>query len=155
MNFRIRPLIAIGTVAALATLAACSNDDTAEETTTTAAAVETTAAPATTAKKAAHWTYEGEEGPENWGRLDPAYVTCADGSAQTPIDIAAPTDADLANPVISTVETVGATGLAVMAIVVPVLCFVAVVALLIWAARKAGRLLFGRSDPSPRQPTTD
>ena len=36
----------------------------------------------------------------------------------------------LANPVISTVETVGATGLAVMAIVVPVLCFVAVVALL-------------------------
>ena len=61
----------------------------------------------------------------------------------------------LANPVISTVETVGATGLAVMAIVVPVLCFVAVVALLIWATRKAGRLLFGRSNPSPRQPTTD
>lgn len=50
----------------------------------------------------------------------------------------------LANPVISTVETVGATGLAVLAIVVPVLCFVGVVALLYWAGRKAGRLLFGR-----------
>ena len=61
----------------------------------------------------------------------------------------------LANPVISTVETVGATGLAVMAIVVPVLCFAAVVALLYWAARKAGRVLFGRRNPSPRLPTTD
>jgi hypothetical protein len=50
----------------------------------------------------------------------------------------------LANPVVSTVETVGATGLAVLAIAVPLLCFVAVVALLWWAARKAGRLLFGR-----------
>jgi Domain of unknown function (DUF4126) len=61
----------------------------------------------------------------------------------------------LANPVISTVETVGATGLAVMAIVVPVLCFVAVVALLYWAARKAGRVLFGRRNPPPRLPTAD
>jgi len=61
----------------------------------------------------------------------------------------------LANPVISTVETVGATGLAVMAIVVPVLCFVAVVVLLYWAARKAGRVLFGRRNPSSRLPTTD
>jgi len=53
----------------------------------------------------------------------------------------------LANPVVSTVETVGATGLSVLAIVVPLLCLVAVVALLWWAARKAGRLLFGRRNP--------
>jgi hypothetical protein len=58
----------------------------------------------------------------------------------------------LANPVISTVETVGATGLALMAIVVPLLCFVAVVALLVWAVRKTGRLLFGRRNP-PQRPT--
>ncbi len=50
----------------------------------------------------------------------------------------------LANPVVSTVETVGATGLAVLAIVVPLLCLVAVVALIVWAARKAGRVLFRR-----------
>lgn len=50
----------------------------------------------------------------------------------------------LANPVVSTVETAGATAIAVLAIAVPVLCFVAVVALLWWGARKAGRLLFGR-----------
>ena len=42
-----------------------------------------------------------------------------------------------------------------MAIVVPVLCFVAVVALLYWAARSAGRVLFGRRNPPPRLPTAD
>jgi len=50
----------------------------------------------------------------------------------------------LANPVVSTVETVGATGLAIFAVVLPLVCFVAVIALLFWAARKAGKVLFGR-----------
>jgi hypothetical protein len=59
----------------------------------------------------------------------------------------------LANPVVSTVETVGATGIALLAIAVPVLCLVAVVALLWWAARKAGRLLFGRRN-RPQPPAT-
>jgi hypothetical protein len=49
----------------------------------------------------------------------------------------------LANPVVSTVETVGATGLAILAIVVPLLCLVGIVALLYWATKKAGRVLFG------------
>lgn len=35
----------------------------------------------------ARWGYEGEAGPENWGELSPDYVLCADGSAQSPIDI--------------------------------------------------------------------
>jgi len=59
----------------------------------------------------------------------------------------------LANPVVSTVETVSATGIAILAIAVPVLCFVAVVVLLWWVARKAGRLLFGRRN-QPRPPAT-
>lgn len=60
----------------------------------------------------------------------------------------------LANPLVSTVETVGATGLAIMAIIVPLLCLVAVVALLYWATRKAGRLIFGRGrTPPPQAPT--
>lgn len=50
----------------------------------------------------------------------------------------------LANPVVSTVETVGATGLSIFAILVPVLCLVAVIAVLAWAIRKAGKVLFGR-----------
>jgi hypothetical protein len=58
----------------------------------------------------------------------------------------------LANPVVSTVETVGATGLSLLAIVVPLLCLVAVVALLWWATRKAGRVLFGRRSPPDPQP---
>jgi hypothetical protein len=50
----------------------------------------------------------------------------------------------LANPVVSTVETVGATGISIFAIVVPLVCLAAVVALLAWAIRKAGKVLFGR-----------
>jgi hypothetical protein len=60
----------------------------------------------------------------------------------------------LANPVVSTVETVGATGITILAIAVPLLCFVAVIALLWWAARKAGRLLFGRGK-TPQPPATN
>jgi len=59
----------------------------------------------------------------------------------------------LANPVVATVETVGATGVAILAIVVPVLCLVVVLGLLYWAARKAGRLMFGRRKP-PQPPAT-
>jgi carbonic anhydrase len=46
----------------------------------------------------AHWSYEGEEGPERWGELDPSYALCAEGSAQTPIDIVNPLPAELADP---------------------------------------------------------
>jgi hypothetical protein len=53
--------------------------------------------------------------------------------------------AGLANPVVATVETVGATGIAILAVVVPLVCLVAIAALLYWATKKAGRLLFGRS----------
>jgi hypothetical protein len=60
----------------------------------------------------------------------------------------------LANPVVSTVETVSATGIAILAIAVPLLCFVAVVVLLWWVARKAGRLLFGRRNQPPPPATT-
>ena len=58
----------------------------------------------------------------------------------------------LANPVISTVETVGATGVALFAILLPVITLVALVALLYWAARKAGRVLFGRPAPESERP---
>ena len=34
-----------------------------------------------------HWGYEGETGPDNWGALSPDYALCADGTAQSPIDI--------------------------------------------------------------------
>lgn len=34
-----------------------------------------------------HWSYEGEGGPANWGKLKPEYASCASGQRQSPIDI--------------------------------------------------------------------
>ncbi len=34
-----------------------------------------------------HWTYEGEEGPANWGELDNRFEACKAGQTQSPIDI--------------------------------------------------------------------
>jgi hypothetical protein len=48
----------------------------------------------------------------------------------------------LGNPLVSTAETVSATGLSILAIAVPILCFIVVIALLAWAMRSAGRLIF-------------
>ncbi|MFM9280992.1 carbonic anhydrase [Paenibacillus jiagnxiensis] len=35
----------------------------------------------------AHWTYEGDTGPEHWGELDEDYLVCKNGTQQSPIDI--------------------------------------------------------------------
>lgn len=43
----------------------------------------------------AHWSYEGEEGPQKWAELDPAFGTCGSGREQSPIDIRQPTPAEL------------------------------------------------------------
>jgi len=58
----------------------------------------------------------------------------------------------LANPVVATAETLGASGIAILAILVPVVCIVLVVLLFYWTARKAGRLLFGRRSTSDAGP---
>lgn len=34
-----------------------------------------------------HWAYEGEFGPQNWGKLKPEWTQCATGRTQSPIDI--------------------------------------------------------------------
>lgn len=58
--------------------------------------------------------------------------------------------AGLSNPVVATVETLGSTAIAILAVAVPLLCLAAIVALLFWATRKAGRLLFARGGrPGP------
>jgi carbonic anhydrase len=33
------------------------------------------------------WSYEGANGPEHWGDLDPEYAACKAGREQSPIDI--------------------------------------------------------------------
>jgi hypothetical protein len=60
----------------------------------------------------------------------------------------------LANPVVSTAETIGAIALSILAILVPILCALAVIALLVWATRKAGRVVFGwRRNPGASKET--
>jgi carbonic anhydrase len=43
----------------------------------------------------AHWTYDGKDGPNKWGTLDPAYSECKLGHHQSPIDIRHAEKADL------------------------------------------------------------
>ena len=34
-----------------------------------------------------HWSYEGENGPANWGKINPEWTKCGTGNRQSPIDI--------------------------------------------------------------------
>jgi len=43
----------------------------------------------------AHWSYEGEEGPEHWGELIEEYRMCSEGLNQSPIDLVADVHTDL------------------------------------------------------------
>lgn len=42
-----------------------------------------------------HWTYSGEEGPENWAKLTPEFGACS-GKNQSPIDLSGFIEAELA-----------------------------------------------------------
>ncbi len=41
----------------------------------------------TLASESSSWSYKGETGPDNWGRLKKDYVLCCEGTKQSPIDI--------------------------------------------------------------------
>ncbi|MCX8650295.1 carbonic anhydrase family protein [Gilliamella sp. B2776] len=41
----------------------------------------------TAAEDTSHWGYEGQEKPENWGKLSIEYSTCENGKNQSPINI--------------------------------------------------------------------
>jgi carbonic anhydrase len=41
------------------------------------------------------WSYDGANGPEQWGDLDPDYAACSRGKEQSPIDIRDAKEADL------------------------------------------------------------
>jgi hypothetical protein len=47
---------------------------------------------------AAHWDYDGDEGPASWGQLSPAYSACAKGRSQSPIDLPSVNLDDLDTP---------------------------------------------------------
>lgn len=43
------------------------------------------------------WGYEGEYGPERWGAVSPANITCSIGRQQSPIDLRNPIPAELSD----------------------------------------------------------
>lgn len=45
--------------------------------------------------QAAHWSYEGHEGPEHWSELSDDYHICGEGKSQSPIDLNMNVGADL------------------------------------------------------------
>jgi carbonic anhydrase len=45
------------------------------------------AVPRPAPKPPVHWSYDGEGGPQAWGRLEPEFSTCRTGQRQSPIDI--------------------------------------------------------------------
>ncbi len=51
--------------------------------------------------------------------------------------------AGFGNPIVSTVETTGSILLSILALLLPLVALAAILALLIWAARKVGRHIFG------------
>ena len=44
---------------------------------------------------AVHWSYEPGTGPADWGAMDPAWSLCAEGRAQSPIDLTNATPTEL------------------------------------------------------------
>jgi carbonic anhydrase len=81
---RLRSLALTIAIALLALVAVgCGSDD------------EDTNAESTVAAKAAPFGYGPDNGPAQWASLDPAYAECAEGTEQSPIDLADAGPADL------------------------------------------------------------
>jgi len=47
------------------------------------------------ADESAHWSYSGDDGPEQWGELSPDNHLCSQGRNQSPIDLSGALNADL------------------------------------------------------------
>ena len=55
-------------------------------------------APVHAAEGKSGWSYEGDIGPENWGRLSPDHEACATGAQQSPVDLTGAVEAYAAIP---------------------------------------------------------
>ncbi|MEZ5380934.1 MAG: carbonic anhydrase family protein [Microthrixaceae bacterium] len=96
MSARTRRMAPLVVAAALPFLVGCgddSADDSAADTTAEDAAETTAAAEAPKPE----WSYEGAEGPDNWGSLGDEYATCSSGTEQSPIDLTGATSEDIAD----------------------------------------------------------
>ncbi len=48
------------------------------------------------ASEGVHWEYNGEHGPDHWGKMDKAYEVCSMGGQQSPINITSAIKAEVA-----------------------------------------------------------
>jgi carbonic anhydrase len=47
------------------------------------------------AEEGAHWSYQGDDGPEHWGELSEKYKLCREGMNQSPVNLVADFNVDL------------------------------------------------------------
>jgi carbonic anhydrase len=80
-----RPHLAVAACAVLLAACAKGGDDAAP--TTTAPATAARVAPVPAGSPPPHWSYEGTNGPEQWGYLAEEWERCGAGVEQSPIDI--------------------------------------------------------------------
>lgn len=80
-------LLTIAVLTLPLSLAGCGTPSAPPQQTTTAAASTAISRPAVPAPTDPVWHYEGDEGPEHWGSLSPAFATCGEGRSQSPIDV--------------------------------------------------------------------
>lgn len=79
-----RGLAATSLFLAAVALSACSSS-------TTAPAAPTESSGEAGHSGGVHWSYSGEDGPDSWGSLSPAFAACDTGTTQSPIAIENPT----------------------------------------------------------------
>jgi carbonic anhydrase len=89
-NTRLMLFAALGALT-LAT-GACGDDDEPDD------AAATTSTAVAGVPSPAHFSYEGEDGPEHWAELDEAYETCGSGAEQSPIDVTGGKPTDIEDP---------------------------------------------------------
>ena len=81
-----RKLIFVNIIVVLALLPAACNSK-PEEQPQQPKAQEAKTQPVAAHAEDPHWSYEGAEGPNEWGKLSPKWTICAEGKSQSPIDI--------------------------------------------------------------------
>lgn len=71
----------------LTIITSCSTVTLQPQTTSSPTVITSPSASAVATSTKAHFTYEGEEGPEHWGDLSSDYSLCKTGKSQTPINL--------------------------------------------------------------------
>jgi carbonic anhydrase len=93
---RSRVFLGFATLAILlSSAAACTKPEAPKPEPATPAATQVKTRSVAPHPEAPHWAYEGETGPDSWGKLSVEFSTCATGRSQSPVDIGQTASASL------------------------------------------------------------